>query len=128
MWLATQASQQERANNTRTFLAVERDEIVGYYATTPYRLELDELATMYGVGKRRYPVPAVLLARLAVDKAAQGQGLVRASSSMPSPKSPRRPRVLGSRWLWCTRSMMTPSLSMPGMGSSGSRTTLCICT
>lgn len=74
-WLQTQASQQEKANNTRTFLAIEHDEIVGYYATTTYRLELDEAATMYGVGKRRYPVPAVLLARLAVDVRAQGSGL-----------------------------------------------------
>lgn len=74
-WLRTQATQQEKANNTRTFLAVERDQIVGYYSTTTYRLELDEAATMYGVGKRAYPVPAVLLARLAVDASAQGRGV-----------------------------------------------------
>jgi predicted N-acetyltransferase YhbS len=30
---------------------------------------------MYGVGKRRYPVPAVLLARLAVDTGFQGCGV-----------------------------------------------------
>lgn len=30
---------------------------------------------MYGVGKRHYPIPAVLLARLAVDEGFQGSGV-----------------------------------------------------
>jgi GNAT superfamily N-acetyltransferase len=74
-WLKTQAGQQERANNTRTFLAVEGLKIIGYYATTTYRLDLDEAAAMYGVGRRAYPIPALLLARLAVDAGAQGGGV-----------------------------------------------------
>lgn len=49
--------------------------MVGYYATTAYRLDLDEVAAMYGTGKRAYPIPAVLLARLAVDSSCQGCGL-----------------------------------------------------
>jgi predicted N-acetyltransferase YhbS len=72
-WLKTKAGQQERTNNTRTFLAVDGLKVIGYYATTAYRLGLDEAAEMYGVGKRAYPIPAVLLARLAVDAAAQGR-------------------------------------------------------
>jgi len=76
-WLRTQASQQERTGNTRTFLAVfpGDDRVVGYYATTTYRLELDEAALAFGAGTRRYPVPAVLLARLAVDESAQGKSV-----------------------------------------------------
>jgi predicted N-acetyltransferase YhbS len=74
-WLKTQAGQQERANNTRTFLAVDGEKIMGYYATTTYRLGLDEAAEMYGTGKRAYPIPAVLLARLAVDSSCQGRGV-----------------------------------------------------
>lgn len=73
-WLKTQAGQQERAGNTRTFLAVEGTKVIGYYSTTAYQLGLDEAAEMYGVGKRRYPVPAVLLARLAVASSFQGYG------------------------------------------------------
>lgn len=66
-WLRTQAGQQERANNTRTFLAIDpsADGVAGYYATTAYRLEPEEAARVGGLGPRRYPVPAVLLARLA---------------------------------------------------------------
>jgi predicted N-acetyltransferase YhbS len=67
--------QQERANNTRTFLAVRGQQIIGYYATTTYRLGLDEAAAMFGVGRRAYPIPAVLLARLAVDSSCQGSGV-----------------------------------------------------
>jgi len=74
-WLKTKAGQQERASNTRTFLAVEGPRVVGYYATTAYRLGLDEAAEMYGVGRRTYPIPAVLLARLAVDANFQGGGI-----------------------------------------------------
>jgi predicted N-acetyltransferase YhbS len=74
-WLKKQAGQQERAGNTRTFLAVDGTKVVGYYATTTYRLDLDEAAAMFGVGKRRYPIPAVLLARLAVDSSVQGSGI-----------------------------------------------------
>lgn len=74
-WLKTNAGQQERSNNTRTFLGIEQSRVVGYYATTAYRLGLDEAAEMYGVGKRAYPIPAVLLARLAVDSEFQGRGL-----------------------------------------------------
>ncbi len=74
-WLKTKAGQQERANNTRTFLAVDGSRVIGYYATTAYRLGLDEVAEMYGTGKRAYPIPAVLLARLAVDSDSQGRGI-----------------------------------------------------
>lgn len=74
-WLKTKAGQQERANNTRTFLAVDGRQVIGYYATTTYRLGLDEAAEMYGVGRRTYPIPAVLLARLAVDTSFQGCGI-----------------------------------------------------
>jgi predicted N-acetyltransferase YhbS len=74
-WLKTKAGQQERANNTRTFLAVDGLKVIGYYATTAYRLGLNEAAEMYGVGRRAYPIPAVLLARLAVDADSQGRGI-----------------------------------------------------
>lgn len=74
-WLKTKAGQQERSNNTRTFLAVHGSRVIGYYATTTYRLGLDEVAKMYGAGKRTYPIPAVLLARLAVDTGFQGCGI-----------------------------------------------------
>lgn len=74
-WLQQYAGQSERNNTTRTFLAVEGQRVVGYYATRTLQLDLDEAASAFGVGKRRYPVPAILLARLAVTSRMQGTGL-----------------------------------------------------
>ena len=56
-WLRTKAGQGERSDNTRTFLALDPggERVIGYYATTTYRLELDEAARALGAGKRRYP-------------------------------------------------------------------------
>ncbi len=70
-WLQTRAGQQERRHNTRTFLAIADGRIIGYYASTTYQLDIDEAAA-YGSGTRRYPMPAILLARLAVDEASAG--------------------------------------------------------
>lgn len=74
-WLQQHAGQSEKRDTTRTFLAVHGLSVVGYYATRTYELGLDEAAEAFGVGRRKYPVPAMLLARLAVDSTSQGEGL-----------------------------------------------------
>jgi GNAT superfamily N-acetyltransferase len=76
-WLKTQASQQQRKGNSVTFVAADSDDgrVIGYYSTLAYQLDLDDMAAAYGVGKRRYPMPAILLARLAVCRSAQGHRL-----------------------------------------------------
>lgn len=76
-WLQQYAGQSESRDTTRTFLAVETEtsEVIGYYATKTYELDLDEAAAAFGVGNRKYPLPAILLARLAVDQRHQGSGL-----------------------------------------------------
>lgn len=71
-WIARYAGQSERRNTTRTFLALDGGELVGYYALRVYELDLDETAAAFGVGVRRYPVPAILLARLAIAEEVQG--------------------------------------------------------
>lgn len=76
-WLRTKAGQQERQHNTRTFLAIADGRIVGYYASTTYQLDVDEAAAALGSGSRRYPMPAILLARLAVDRANSGHNIGR---------------------------------------------------
>lgn len=75
-WIRRYAGQSERNDTTRTFLALNSSgALVGYYATRTYELNLNEAASAFGVGKRRYPVPAMLLARLAVSDSLQGQGI-----------------------------------------------------
>ena len=76
-WLKEQAGQAEDRHNSRTFLFVDDADgrVVGYYTLLTYRLELDEVSSALGAGRYRYPMPAILLARLAIDVHAQGQGL-----------------------------------------------------
>ena len=66
----------------RTFLALDEvgDErrVAGYFSLATVSVERASLATVPALDRLpRFPVPGVLLARLAVDERAQGQGLGR---------------------------------------------------
>lgn len=76
-WLGDQASQQERRGNVRTVLAVREPSgpVLGYHACQAYRLDVDAARAAWP--SRRYPVPAALIAKLAVDRAVQGRGIGR---------------------------------------------------
>lgn len=76
-WLVKQARQSQQAGSSRTFVLTENDEtIIGYYALSSHSVDFD--AVSRALSKRqssRYPIPAVLLARLAVALTHQGHGL-----------------------------------------------------
>lgn len=74
-WLRRDASQSERTGNTRTFFAVDDERIVGYYAQRTYQVDADDAARALGIGHRAYPMPAILIARLAIDSRCQGRGV-----------------------------------------------------
>ena len=74
-WLQRYASQSERTGNTRTFFAVDDSRIVGYYSQRTFQIDADEAARALGVGHRAYPMPAILIARLAIDSRYQGRGV-----------------------------------------------------
>lgn len=76
-WLKTQASQSARSNNTLTRVLVDGDDprVLGYYAQSTYRLAGDELGAAFADGKTpRYPIPCILLARLARCRSIVGSG------------------------------------------------------
>lgn len=77
VWLREQATQAERRGNCRTVLAIDesRQEVAGYVSLVTFQLLRDEVAMAVGVGASRYPMPAVLIARLAVDRRHQRKGL-----------------------------------------------------
>lgn len=79
VWLREQASQQDRRHNVRTVLAVDEDagRVAGYYSARACETSPDAAFARGGAG-RRYPVPAVLIARLAVDAEYQGRGVGKA--------------------------------------------------
>ena len=79
-WLRAYAGQGQRRDTARTFV-VRRpndDEVVGYYtlvaSEVEHRMATD--AVRRGASKR-FPIPVCLIARLAVDRSAQGVGLGR---------------------------------------------------
>lgn len=60
---------------TRTYVLIDEDaSVVGYFAIAPHLLRRDEAPTRIARGAPR-EIPAILLAKLAVDRSQQGLGL-----------------------------------------------------
>jgi GNAT superfamily N-acetyltransferase len=76
VWLREQASQQDRRHNVRTVLAVDESagRVAGYSSAQACETSPDAAFARRG-SARRYAVPAVLIARLAVDEEYQGRGV-----------------------------------------------------
>jgi GNAT superfamily N-acetyltransferase len=76
-WLVEHAPGADASGSARSYVVVdeERDRVVGYYALTVASLEREEATGRASRGMPRHPIPAMLLARLAVDESVQGEGL-----------------------------------------------------
>lgn len=74
-YIAKHAGQDEKRNTSRTFMFVDDGVFLGYYTLANASVALDELSDELKKKMPRYPMPAVLLSRLAVDKGVQGQGV-----------------------------------------------------
>jgi GNAT superfamily N-acetyltransferase len=77
IWLIRHARAASAAGSAQTFVVVGRREqrVVGYYALTVASIEHADATLRARKGMPSHSIPAVLLARLAVDRSAQGQGL-----------------------------------------------------
>ena len=63
---------------SQTWVAISgSSQVVGYYTLSMSTIEASAATARVAKGMPRYPIPVVLLARLAVDKSVQGQGLGR---------------------------------------------------
>ena len=76
-WLK-QHARNATGQGTRTYVFVDTDDnsIVGYFAIAPHLLERDALPPQIGRGAPRQ-IPAILLAKLALDRRSHGAGLGR---------------------------------------------------
>lgn len=77
-YLARHARQNHASGGAKTFVAVspaEPSRILGYYSISPGAIEFARVPTSVTRKLGRYEVPVFRLARLAVDRAMQGQGL-----------------------------------------------------
>jgi GNAT superfamily N-acetyltransferase len=76
-WLVEHAAGADAAGSARTYVVLdeEHDRVVGYHALTVASLEREEATGRASTGMPRHPIPAMLLARLAVDESVQGEGV-----------------------------------------------------
>ena len=69
------ALQNQQAGASQTYVALSDELIVGYYTLVVGQVEYDDAPQRLTKGLARYPVPIMLLARLAVAVPWQGKGL-----------------------------------------------------
>lgn len=74
-WLRRHALVAEAMDTARTFVLVKDDEVVGHFSLTMGSVRRADAPAKLVRGLPQYPVGMVLLARLAVDRTAQGRGL-----------------------------------------------------
>lgn len=78
-WLARHARQAQASGSARAFAVVDDAQdgsrVVGYYSLTVGQVDTLQVPERIRKGMGQYPIPVVLLARLAVDRRYQGQGI-----------------------------------------------------
>ncbi len=77
VWLIKHARAAAGAGSARTYAVVdaEQDRVVGYHSLSLASIEHTEATDRGRKGMPKHPIPAMLLARLAVDRAVQGKGI-----------------------------------------------------
>jgi GNAT superfamily N-acetyltransferase len=73
-WLERFALVAEAAGTARTYVLVEQEQVLAYYALAAGEVRRQELPRRHAAGTPRHPIPVILLARLAVASRAQGRG------------------------------------------------------
>jgi GNAT superfamily N-acetyltransferase len=68
----------QKAGSAKTYVCCKEGAVVGFYSLTVGSVEHEDAPNRVVKGLARYPVPVLILARLAVDKAHQGKHLGRA--------------------------------------------------
>ncbi|MFY9222439.1 MAG: GNAT family N-acetyltransferase [Blastocatellia bacterium] len=74
-YLRKYALQNQKKHISRTYVSTVENKIVGYYSLAYGHVTPQETPHNISAGLPRYPIPVLLLARLAVDKTFHGKGL-----------------------------------------------------
>ncbi|NEX17160.1 MAG: GNAT family N-acetyltransferase [Halochromatium sp.] len=74
-WLLRHARQAQGSGSARTFVVCDGDRVAGYYSITVGQIDTLDAPERIRRGMGQYPIPLVILARLAVDILYQGRGL-----------------------------------------------------
>jgi GNAT superfamily N-acetyltransferase len=74
-YLKRYAGQNERRGGSRTYVIADRgNRVVGYYTLAVGSIEHVDAPLVVAKGLGQYPIPVIILARLAIDKTIQSQG------------------------------------------------------
>ena len=74
-WLIRHARQAQASGSAKTFIVADGCRVVGYFGLAVGQVDSVEAPERIRKGVGQYPIPVVLLARLAVDRPYQGQGI-----------------------------------------------------
>ena len=74
-WLLRHARQAQGSGSARTFVVCDGERVAGYYSLTVGQIDTLEAPERVRRGMGQYPIPLIILARLAVDQDHQKRGL-----------------------------------------------------
>jgi len=74
-WLLRHARQAQSSGSARTFVVTDDGRVAGYFSLTVGQVDTLEAPERLRKGMGLYPIPVVILARLAVDQRDRGRGL-----------------------------------------------------
>lgn len=74
-WLLRHARQAHGSGSAKTFVVADSGRVVGYFSLTVGQVDVLEAPERISKGMGRYPLPAVILARLAVSMGDQRHGI-----------------------------------------------------
>ena len=74
-FLLLHALTNQRANSSRTYVALRGEQVVGFHTLVVGSVSPDQVPGRVSKGLARHPIPLMVLARLAVSRDEQGKGL-----------------------------------------------------
>lgn len=74
-WLLRHARQAQGNGSAKTFVVVDDDRVAGYFSLTVGQIDTLDAPERMRKGMGQYPLPVVILARLAVSTTNQGRGI-----------------------------------------------------
>lgn len=74
-WLLRHVRQAQGSGSAKTFVVADDDRVAGYFSLTVGQVDTLEAPERIRKGMGQYPVPVVILARLAVSTQEQGRGI-----------------------------------------------------
>ncbi|MDE3131482.1 MAG: GNAT family N-acetyltransferase [Acidobacteriota bacterium] len=96
-WLRRFARLADAAGTARTYVLVDGQRALGYYALSPGSVGREELPERHARGVPAHPIGIILLARLALDHSLQGKGYGRALMTDAAVRALAAADIVGAR-------------------------------